>query len=106
MRYEIGIGEADRRDITILHAPLVDTPKLGISTAYRGEGDEIRITPNYIDATFTRTPQEPVWRCTIVEVGGPKVHGKTSRSHLYKDGRGMPYWLQLVLDELMKGLPE
>jgi len=106
MRHEITIGDVEKRSIEILRAPLDGTATITFPSAYRGEYAEITIRPDYIDATFTRTPNEPIWRCTTVEVGGPRATGKGSRSHLYEGARGMPPLLARVLDELVKELPE
>lgn len=107
MRHEIIIGDVDKRTIEHLSAPLLKAPKLRIPSAYRGDGGEAVIVPNYIDATFVRTPETPVWLCTSVQVGGTKTASKgRERHHIYKDALGMPGWLALVLDELMKELPE
>lgn len=107
MRFEIVIGDVSKRTVEYLSAPLLKAPKLKIPSAYRGEGGEVWIKPNYIDATFVRTPETPVWLCSSVQVGGPRAAGNgRERHHIYKDAIGMPAWLSMVLDELVKELPK
>jgi hypothetical protein len=112
MRYEITLGQAVHRDVHRIAAPISGAPP----TEREKWGQVLHIAPDIVDVTFVRGPQSKTWSCDEVEIGGGvatlnqsgeivSVRLSDRREVVYPNGIGMPSWLQLVLDELIKELP-